>query len=115
MEILTRYHWPGNVRELENVIERAVALETTDRLTPASISVQVRADNKDGEKQSLWSFTLPPQGINLESAVSQIERDLMLQALERSGWVQSKAAELLNLTFRAFRYKVKKYGISKVH
>lgn len=115
MEILMRYHWPGNVRELENVIERAVALETTDQLTPASISVQVRADNEDEGKQPLWSFTLPPQGINLESTVSQLERDLMLQALERSGWVQSKAAELLNLTFRAFRYKVKKYGISKVH
>ncbi|HWQ70648.1 MAG TPA: sigma-54 dependent transcriptional regulator [Patescibacteria group bacterium] len=113
MEILMRYHWPGNVRELENVIERAVALETTDQLTPASISVQVRPDNEDGGKQSLWSFTLPPQGINLERTVSQIERDLMLQALDRSGWVQSKAAELLNLTFRAFRYKVKKYGISK--
>lgn len=115
MEILMQYHWPGNVRELENVIERAVALETTDQLTPASFSVQVRAENEDGGKQPLWSFTLPPQGINLESTVSQLERDLMLQALERSGGVQSKAAELLNLTFRAFRYKVKKYGISKVH
>ncbi len=115
MEILMRYHWPGNVRELENIIERAVALETTDQLTPAGISVQVRVDNEDGEKRPLWSFTLPPQGINLEGTVSQLERDLMLQALERSGWVQSKAAELLNLTFRAFRYKVKKYGISKIN
>lgn len=114
MEILVQYHWPGNVRELENVIERAVALETTDRLTPASISVQVRAEHEDGGQQPLWSFTLPPEGINLENTVSQIERDLMLQALDRSGWVQSKAAELLNLTFRAFRYKVKKYDISKV-
>jgi two-component system response regulator PilR (NtrC family) len=115
MEILVRYHWPGNVRELENVIERAVALETTDQLTPASISTQVRTESEGGGQQRLWTFTLPPEGVDLENTVSQIEKDLMLQALERSGWVQSRAAELLNLTFRAFRYKVKKYGISKAH
>ena len=113
MEILVRYHWPGNVRELENVIERAVALETTDQLTPAGISVRVRTASEDEGQPRPWTLTLPTQGIHLEDAVSQIEKDLMLQALERSGWVQSKAAELLNLTFRAFRYKVKKYGISR--
>jgi two-component system, NtrC family, response regulator PilR len=115
LEILVRHRWPGNVRELENVIEGAVALETTDQLTPASLSVQVRTESEGREQQRLWTFTLPPEGIDLDSAVSQIEKDLMLQALERSGGVQSKAAELLNLTFRAFRYKVKKYGISKAN
>ena len=115
MEILVRYRWPGNVRELENVIERAVALETTDQLTPASIPMQVRTESEGDGQQGLWTFTLPPGGIDLDNTVSRIEKDLMLQALERSGWVQSRAAELLNLTFRAFRYKVKKYGISKVH
>lgn len=115
MEILVRYRWPGNVRELENVIERAVALETTDQLTPTSISVQMSTEDESAGRQRLWTFTLPPEGIDLDNTVSQIEKDLMLQALERSGWVQSKAAELLNLTFRAFRYKVKKYGISKTH
>ncbi len=115
MEILVRHRWPGNVRELENVIERAVALETTDQLTPASIPMQVRTESEGDRQQGLWTFTLPPEGIDLENTVSQIEKDLMLQALERSGWVQSRAAELLNLTFRAFRYKAKKYGISKAH
>jgi two-component system response regulator PilR (NtrC family) len=61
------------------------------------------------------AIALPPEGIDLEHTVSQIEKDLMLQALEQSGWVQGKAAELLSLTFRAFRYKAKKYGISKSH
>jgi two-component system response regulator PilR (NtrC family) len=75
--------------------------------------MQVKTQSESGEQQRLWTFTLPSEGIDLENTVSQIEKDLMLQALERSGWVQSKAAELLNLTFRAFRYKVKKYGISK--
>ncbi|NJD68259.1 MAG: Fis family transcriptional regulator [Candidatus Methylomirabilota bacterium] len=113
MEILMRYHWPGNVRELENVIERAVALETTDQLTPASICVQVRTEDKGEDEQKERTFSLPAEGLDLEQTVSQLEKDLMLQALERCGWVQSKAAELLKLTFRAFRYKVKKYGISK--
>jgi two-component system response regulator PilR (NtrC family) len=115
MEILMRHRWPGNVRELENVIERAVAIETTDQLTPASIPMQVRTESHGNGQQKLWTFTLPPEGIDLENTVSEIEKDLMLQALDRSGWVQSRAAELLNLTFRAFRYKVKKYGISKAH
>lgn len=114
MEILVRYRWPGNVRELENVIERAVALETTDQLTPASIPTQVRTESEGAGQQSPWTFTLPPTGIDLDNTISQIEKELMLQALERTGWVQTKAAELLKLTFRAFRYKVKKYGISKV-
>jgi len=114
MEILVRYRWPGNVRELENVIERAVALETTDQLTPASISVREKTEGGESE-QPLWIITLPPDGIDLDNAVSQIEKGLMLQALERTGGVQTKAAELLNLTFRAFRYKVKKYGITRGH
>lgn len=113
MEILMQYHWPGNVRELENVIERAVAFETTDQLTPASIPAQVKTDSGNGGQPKPWAITLPSEGIDVEQTVSQIEKDLMLQALERAGWVQSRAAELLNLTFRAFRYKVKKYGISK--
>src|SRR5574337_438320 len=115
MEILVRYRWPGNVRELENVIERAVAIETTDQVTPVSISTQVRTASEGGEQQAFPTFALPAEGIDLEQTVSQIEKELMLQALERTGWVQSKAAEFLNLTFRAFRYKVKKYGISKAN
>lgn len=115
MEILVRYHWPGNVRELENVIERAVTLETTDQLTPASISMQVRTESEGGGQQGLWTFTLPPEGIDLENTVSQLEKDLMLQALERAGWVQKRAAELLKISFRAFRHKLQKYGLTKAH
>jgi two-component system response regulator PilR (NtrC family) len=115
MEILVRHRWPGNVRELENIIERAVALETTDQLTPAGIPLQVRTESEGEGQPRLWTVALPPEGIDLEDAVSQIEKDLMLQALERTGWVQSRAAELLKLTFRAFRYKVKKYGIAKAN
>ncbi len=113
MEILSRYRWPGNVRELENVIEQVVALETTDQLTPLSLPLHIR-DPDDGSGQpKTVTIALPPEGIELEATVSNVEKDLMLQALERSGWVQKHAAELLKISFRAFRHKAKKYGITK--
>jgi two-component system response regulator PilR (NtrC family) len=113
MEVLVRYPWPGNVRELENVIERAVALETTDQLTPMSFPSHIK-DLDDREKQQRpVTIALPPEGIELDATVSNVEKDLMLQALERVGWVQKHAAELLRISFRAFRHKAKKYGIRK--
>ncbi len=113
MEVLVRYPWPGNVRELENVIERAVALETTDQLTPMSFPLDIRDLDDRGRQQRPVTITLPPEGIELDATVSNVEKDLMLQALERVGWVQKHAAELLRISFRAFRHKAKKYGITK--
>ncbi len=113
MKVLVRYRWPGNVRELENVIERAVALETTDQLTLTSFPPQMRRGD-DGSGQPMpATIPLPPEGLELDATVSNVERDLMLQALERSGWVQKRAAELLKISFRSFRHKAKKYGIRK--
>ncbi len=113
MEILMRYRWPGNVRELENVIERAVALETTDELTSTSLPLQIRNPSDGDRPAGRATIALPPEGIELDATVSNVEKDLMLQALERSGWVQKRAAELLKISFRSFRYKAKKYGIKK--
>ena len=113
MEVLMQYRWPGNVRELENVIERAVALGTTDQLTLASLPLQIRGLDGGGQPERRMIIPLPPEGIELDATVSNVEKNLMLQALERSGWVQKRAAELLKISFRAFRHKAKKYGISK--
>jgi two-component system response regulator PilR (NtrC family) len=113
MEVLVQYRWPGNVRELENVIERAVALETTDQLTLASLTLQIRGLDGGGQPERRMTIPLPPEGIELDATVSNVEKDLMRQALERSGWVQTRAAELLKISFRAFRHKAKKYGITK--
>lgn len=113
MEVLVRYPWPGNVRELENVIEQAVALETTDQLTSMSFPLQIRDLDDRGRQQRPVTIALPPEGIELDATVSNVEKDLMLQALERAGWVQKHAAELLKISFRAFRHKAKKYGITK--
>ncbi len=113
LEHLVRYQWPGNVRELENVIERALALEIGDQLTTASLPLQIREKDGRGGQQMSDSITLPAEGIELEATVSSLEKDLMLQALERSGWVQTRAAELLKISLRSFRHKAKKYGITK--
>jgi two-component system response regulator PilR (NtrC family) len=113
METLIGYAWPGNVRELENVIERAVALETTDQLTSAILPLLIRMEDDGGGRPGRMTVALPPEGIELEATVSNVEKDLMLQALERSGWVQKRAAELLQISFRSFRHKAKKYGITK--
>ncbi len=113
MEALIGYAWPGNVRELENVIERAVALETADQLTLAIVPLQIRKGDDGGGRPGRVTVALPPEGIELEATISNVEKDLMLQALERSGWVQKRAAELLQISLRSFRHKAQKYGIKK--
>jgi DNA-binding NtrC family response regulator len=107
MRALEKHGWPGNVRELENVIERAVALETADVLTTRSLPESVVF----GESATASPFELPPAGINLEKHVESVVRSLMMQALERSNGVQKAAAEVLQMSFRSFRYYAKKHGI----
>src|SRR5207249_4796493 len=109
MELLMQYEWPGNIRELENVLERAVALEKTPAILPESLpqSIRVMAP-KNG---TAASDPLPEGGFDLEAHVKEIERGYLAQALERAGGVKVKAAELLGMSFRSFRYYVKKYNL----
>jgi two-component system response regulator PilR (NtrC family) len=111
MGLLEEYPWPGNVRELENVIERALALETGDTLTPASLPDDVR-QRRDDRRTLAVATTLPAEGLDLDETIQAIERQLLLDALERSGGVQTKAADLLRITFRSLRHRLKKYGIA---
>ncbi|HAP66708.1 MAG TPA: Fis family transcriptional regulator [Nitrospinae bacterium] len=110
MEMLERYIWRGNIRELENVIERAVTLETNDNIQADSLSDEIR--NYRGEHLKTIS-EIPSEGVNLEDYITKIEKDIILSALEKTGWVKKKAAELLNMSFRSFRYKLQKYDIDK--
>ena len=108
MRRLEGYSWPGNVRELENVIERALALTTGGSITAEEIPDYLL--EKPGRKKD-W-LELPAEGLDLEDHLETIRRELMMQALERSGGVQTKAAELLGISFRSFRYYAKKVGLS---
>jgi two-component system, NtrC family, response regulator PilR len=112
MELLVRYAWPGNIRELENVMERAVALEATpsvlaDSLTPA---IRGRAAQQPAAAAATVE-TVPGPGFDLEAHVQEIERGYIAEALRRAGGVQVKAAELLGMSFRSFRYYAKKYNL----
>jgi two-component system response regulator PilR (NtrC family) len=106
MTLLQQYQWPGNVRELENLMERAVALESHPAILPETIASYLGAP-----KQQPAGSALPPEGFDLEQHVKDIEREYLAQALKRAGGVQVKAAELLGMSFRSFRYYVKKYNL----
>ena len=112
MQLLVQHDWPGNIRELENIIERAVALEATPTVLAESLPPTIRGDGPRPEAAVAPAGDgLPETGFDLEAHVKQIERDYIAQALERAGGVQVKAAELLGMSFRSFRYYVKKYNL----
>ena len=109
MELLAQYDWPGNIRELENVMERAVALEASPAILPESLPAGIRGDAPRASVAS--ADGLPESGFDLEAHVKEIERGYIAEALRRAGGVQVKAAELLGMSFRSFRYYVKKYNL----
>ncbi|MGE0447964.1 MAG: sigma-54-dependent transcriptional regulator [Vicinamibacterales bacterium] len=111
MELLCKYDWPGNIRELENVIERAVALEGTPAVLPESLPASVRGGKPRAAVASGAQEFLPEGGLDLEARVQEIERAYIAQALERADGVQVRAAALLGMSFRSFRYYVKKYNL----
>ncbi len=108
LALLEAYRWPGNVRELENVIERAVALERTPVVLPDSLPPALRGS----APATGPTIDLPDRGFQLEAHVEGIERSYIVEALRRAGGVQSRAAEILGMSFRSFRYYAKKYGIT---
>jgi two-component system, NtrC family, response regulator PilR len=112
---LKAYSWPGNIRELENAIERAVALERTPTILADSLPEAVREAH--GIAGSLAAAAapadggFPEEGIDLEQHVQHIEREYIAEALRRAGGVKVKAAEMLGMSFRSFRYYMKKYNL----
>ena len=113
--LMGRYHWPGNVRELQNCVERLVVMAEQERVAWDNIPPSLRgyfADMKQvtsvpREAASERGREAEPLGASLQ----EIERRRLLEALERSGWVQAKAARALGLTPRQVAYKVRKYEI----
>ncbi len=108
MRRLQAHDWPGNVRELENVIERSVALESSDAITPHSLSRDILKGSRVAHELPIQ---LAEQGIDLERQLEALREHYMEEALRRAEGVQTKAAELLGMSFRSFRYFAKKYGL----
>jgi two-component system, NtrC family, response regulator PilR len=112
LKTMKGYDWPGNVRVLENTIERAVAMSNEEEL-----HVELPHSGNGGMPTAPASggapgVALPTEGIDLERYVAEIEKSLLQSALRRSGGTQTRAAELLKLSYRSFRHMMKKYDLA---
>jgi two-component system response regulator PilR (NtrC family) len=105
LAVLERYHWPGNIRELQNVVERAIVLGGAEMLDVDSLPSNVRQPRETSE----LAVDIPSSGFDLEAALERLEHRYIRLALERTGGVQTRAAELLGVSFRQFRYKLQKH------
>lgn len=109
--LLENYHYPGNVRQLESAIERAILLCENDRITSDDLPPEmvptgrVPSSSESGDEL----FKLPPEGVNFED----VEKSLIMQAMERTDGNITKSAKLLGLTFRTLQYRLEKFGIKK--
>jgi two-component system response regulator PilR (NtrC family) len=112
MDKLLSYSYPGNVRELENILERAVTLCSNERIEPEDIQLkpgQLLSDLTSSYAALAANEMETPDG--LEGQLEHIQREAILRALEQTRYNKTKAAELLGMTFRQLRYRVKKLGI----
>ncbi len=107
LEALRAYSWPGNVRELENVIERAVALETGEEIGLRSLAEQISRIPTRAPGQVL----IPEEGIDFQNHIEEQERAYLQAALEQAAGVRTRAAELLGMTYRSFRHYAKKHSL----
>jgi two-component system response regulator PilR (NtrC family) len=106
MQTLLNYSYPGNVRELENILERAVTLCSDNRIVPEDIRLKQGAGPEDAGELNDESAA-----DGLEGQLEHIEREAIVRALEQTRYNKTRAAELLGITFRQLRYRIKKLGI----
>lgn len=110
MQHLINYRWPGNVRELENLIERLSVLCDGNPVTDDDLPEKILSGHTQDTASSL-GFILPDEGIDLSDVVSDFEKNIIIQALNKSGWIKNRAAKLLNLNRTTLVEKIKKQGI----
>jgi DNA-binding NtrC family response regulator len=104
--LMLDYSWPGNVRQLESAIERAILLCEGDLITVEDLPLEVRQEARPAAE---GAFKLPAEGISFED----VERSLIIQAMEQTDYNITKSAKLLGLTFRTLQYRLEKFGIKK--
>jgi two-component system response regulator PilR (NtrC family) len=107
MELLTNYAFPGNIRELENIIERSVAMESSNIILPESLTLHTEVSS--GVPR--FDIEITDKGIDLNAELGKIEKIMIEKALQKTKGSKVKAAELLNVTFDSLRYRIEKLGI----
>lgn len=110
MRHLMEYDWPGNVRELENMIERLVILSNHEKIDLSDLPERVFPTLS---KEGGIPLSIPEEGLSLETAVNEFEKQLILQALNKSGWVKNKAAQLLNVNRTTLIEKIKRQNLQR--
>jgi DNA-binding NtrC family response regulator len=110
LELLTRYPWPGNVREMENIVEQAfIWSQSSSQITPEHLPTILKSDSRSS---SLRDDTLAGR-MSLEKAVMEFEREIILDALKRTNYVQTHAANLLGISRRMLKYRMDTLGIGR--
>ncbi|MCL6634407.1 MAG: sigma-54 dependent transcriptional regulator [Peptococcaceae bacterium] len=107
MEMLCNYHWPGNIRELQNVIERAAIICQGSEIQPVHLPKELQMPQRTAPAANGLVINFPDEGISLE----EVEKELIIKALEKSGRNQTRAAQLLGITRSALLYRMQKHGI----
>jgi len=109
MDLLMRYDWPGNVRELENVIERATVIGKSEAILVEDLPLRIQKQKVASES----GLDISSKKLFFEQRVENFEKKLIIDALEKTNWIQTKAAELLGTSRNIVKYKMKKYGIER--
>ncbi|NOY64786.1 MAG: sigma-54-dependent Fis family transcriptional regulator, partial [Nitrospirae bacterium] len=106
--LFLEYHWPGNVRELKNVIERVMILENDEYIKPEHLPIElISRESTLRSNIERLEFDIPPGGIDIED----VEKNLIIKALEKTRGNQTRAARLLNISRDALRYRMQKFGL----
>ncbi|UCE56002.1 MAG: sigma-54-dependent Fis family transcriptional regulator [Desulfobacterales bacterium] len=114
LDLLNKYDFPGNIRELENLLERSVALSTTNIILPDSLALSLHKRRWiEGFKDRRFDLDEVDRGVALDSILEEIERAYLKKALDCSSGNKNKASELLGISFRSLRYRLDKLGIEK--
>jgi len=112
LDMLARYDFPGNVRELENMIERSVAMATTNIILPDSLALSTYKRIEQGtERDKVFAFDIPLSDFDLDASLADIERGYLSKALEMAGGSKQKAATLLGISLRSLRYRLEKHEL----